>query len=940
MLTTESNYSFPAQTAEGSWDHVDRELRGRVKRLGQLLGQVIKEQAGFFTFYTVETLRQGFIQLRQGDDPVRREELLGIIRDLDEQTLTHVIRAFHLYFGLINVAEEQFQHRLRERTAGPESFLHALQEIKTRGVSATDLQRLLHSLSYTPVFTAHPTEARRRAVQDALRRIFVCLQQGDERPFSEEQARQVEQFLLQQTRLLWFTDDLRSYRPRAEDEIVNGLRYFRDSLFDAVPQFYRQAEQALAAVYPEAGLRIPSFLQFGSWIGGDRDGNPNVTPATTELALRLQHQQVLKLYLHKVDQLATLLTHSERFCPISQALRMSLDRDSQVLPEVAAVVTHPHATEPYRLKLVFLGVRLERRLRAVQRVLEGDPCEVPPGAYRHVAEFLDDLTLIRDSLWANGDRVSAEGELQDLIRLAETFGFHLACLDLRQEASRHTEAVAEVLGAMGIPFYRQQPEAERLRLLGEALIRGPQALEPTLYSAATRETLELLALMARLQEEVSPEAFGSYIISLVQEASHVLEVVFLAAQVGLVGRHRERGSERWFSHISVTPLFETIEDLRHCEAVLGRLFDHPIYRDLVRRSGGVQEIMLGYSDSAKDGGILTAHWHLYEAQKGLDSLARSYGIKLRFFHGRGGTVGRGGGPTHRAILAQPPLSVSGQIKITEQGEVVAFKYSHPETAVYELSAGSTALLKSTLNLLKRPPPERRDYLGIIDRLAQDSETTYRELTEQVPSFMDYFYQVTPIREIAQLNIGSRPGYRGAQDRSKVSIRAIPWVFAWAQAAHNLPAWYGLGTALEQWHAHAPERLAKLQAMYLEWPFFRNLLDNVQMALAKADMDIAAHYAELCEDREQGQRIFALIRDEYSRCLVQVLNIVESHYLLADNLPLARSIARRSPYLEPLHHIQAVLIKRCRETGATQVNPWLDPMLRTINAIAAGMRNTG
>ena len=962
MATEGSQTSSLQQPAEVPWDLADRDLRRRVKMLGNLLGQMIREQAGFFVFYTVETLRQGFIHLRQGDHQARLDELMRIIRDLDEQHLTHVIRAFNLYFSLINVAEEQFQHRLRQRLAGPESFAHVFGEIKAKGISASDLQRLLQSLSYVPVLTAHPTEARRRAVRDALRRIFICLQELDEQHKSEQHAGRIEEMLLQQIRLLWFTDDLYSIRPRAEDEIDDGLRYFQDSLFAAVPRFYRQAEQALEQVYPGEDIKIPSFVQFGSWIGGDRDGNPYITPGITELALRLQHQRVLTLYLHQVDHLLTLLTHSERFCPVSEPLQASLQRDRAALPELDRELAHRHSGEPYRNKLLYIRTRLEARLRAVQRVTEGEPFALspaayPPAAYRRVAELLDDLTLIRGSLLSHGDWFSAEGEIKDVIRLVETFGFHLKRLDLRQEASRHTQAAAECLARWGVPGYLEKSEAERVRLITHVLERGVQQADPDTCSTATREVLDLFAAIARLQHEVSQEAVGSYVISMAKQVSHVLEVVLLAAQAGLVGRDgsADGGDEHWLSRISITPLFETIDDLKHCDTVMNRLFEHPIYRDLVRHSGGVQEIMLGYSDSAKDGGILVAHWQIYEAQKRLDSLARSFGIKLRLFHGRGGTVGRGGGPTHRAILAQPPLSVSGQIKITEQGEVVAFKYSHPETAVYELTAGSTALLKSTLALMRRPPPERRDYLGIMDKLAQTGEQAYRDLTERTEGFTDYFYRVTPVEEIARLNIGSRPSYRPRQERSKSSIRAIPWVFAWAQARHNLPAWYGLGYALEQWRGKGPERLARLQAMYLEWPFFRNLLDNVQMALAKVDMDIARHYADLCPPvlspkslspeslsptSVQRERIFDMIRDEYNRCLVQVLHITHSHYFLADDLPLARSIARRNPYLEPLNHIQVVLLSRYREAGEAPDKVWLDPLLRTINAIAAGMRNTG
>lgn len=410
-------------------------------------------------------------------------------------------------------------------------------------------------------------------------------------------------------------------------------------------------------------------------------------------------------------------------------------------------------------------------------------------------------------------------------------------------------------------------------------------------------------------------------------ASHVLEVLVLAHQAGLT------------EHLRIAPLFETVEDLKHCEMVISSLFDLPIYRNLLKSRRDVQEIMLGYSDSAKDGGILAAHWQLYEAQKRLNQIAAGRNVTLRLFHGRGGTVGRGGGPTSQAILAQPPQTVSGEIKITEQGEVVAFKYSYPETAIYELTIGTTALLQATFTTFHPMQAERLDFLGIMDALARFSEESYRQFTEQTQGMMDYFYDATPVNEIAQLNIGSRPSYRKSGDRGKGSIRAITWGFAWSQSRQTVPAWFGLGSALEKWRDNAPERLARLQKMYQEWSFFRNLLDNVQTALNKSEMEIAKSYASLSQHHETNE-IFEIIAQEYQRCIVQILNITGQRHLLADNYFLARAQAHRNPYLEPLHHIQVMLLKRVRNLPNNEAQQWISPLLRTINAIAAGMRNTG
>ncbi len=921
----------------------ETQLRSRARLLGTMLGSVIKEQAGEDIFKLVETLRFGFVRLHEQEDLHKRAELEAMIAALDPLQLTHVIRSFNLYFFLFNAVEEQFQHELRNCEDWAGSFHDCFSRLKEREVTAEELKNLLNKMSYTPVLTAHPTESRRQSVQNILRKIFKSLQDIRTDEIEQGLSEQQRHVLMRHIRLLWFTNEMRDNRLRVVDEINNGLRFYHESIFQAVPMLYREAEKALKAVYPEADFEVPPLLNFGTWIGGDRDGNPHVTTEVTVMALRRQHAMILEFYMAKLDDLSSLLTHSQHFAHFSREFLDSLLKDQADLPECVEEFAYHHASQPYRHKLLYVHERLRLRHAAIQRALQGEKFTPPQQAYSKSFELLEDLRVIRRSLLDNGDPETADGKLQSMIRLVQTFRFHLARLDLRQESTRHTSAVDEMLKMTDVEKdYQRLPEAQKLLLLTELLQAAPlhnAALHK--FSPQAKDVVELFIAIADAQEEISGRALGSYIISMAHTASHVLEVLLLAHQAGLV----EKQGDEWRCQIRITPLFETVEDLKHCESVMSNLFDSALYRDILKGESGVQEIMLGYSDSAKDGGILAAHWQLYDAQKRLNQLAAQHDIKLRLFHGRGGTVGRGGGPTHQAILAQPPQTISGEIKITEQGEVIAFKFSYPQTAAYELTTGTTALLQATCDTLNPTHTERLDFLGIMDALAKYAEKAYRDLTEHTDGILDYFYEVTPVNEIAKLNIGSRPSYRKPGDRSKNSIRAIAWVFSWAQARQTLPAWYGLGTALEKWREDAPERLARLQKMYEEWPFFRNLLNNVQIALIKSDMHIAARYAgQLSEHRQQSRVIFEKIQDEYNRCVMQVLNITASQQLLENNYYLARSQFNRNPYLEPLHHIQIVLLERTRkltkEGKEEEAELWMSSLLRTIHAIAGGMRNTG
>jgi len=927
----------------------DKKLRSRVKLFGILLGQVLNEQAGSDVYDAVETLRKGFLKLRDQENPEQRAELMSYISQLDSDTLSEVTRAFGIYFSLVNIAEESNMHRRRRievrrgRTLWEGSFDHTLREFFDDGVNPEQLQHLLNKLSYTPVITAHPTESKRRAVMSVLRNIFTTAYEL-EQPLGDEQRDDVSAKLKSLIQVLWRTDEVRTNRLQVRDEIKNGLFYFKESLFEAIPESYRYLQKAIKRTYGDdvaKQIKIPNFLHFGSWIGGDRDGNPFVKPATTRLALRMQSETILEAYLEQLDQLSHQLTHTGTMVTPSAEFTVAQEQDSALHQACFGERVDRYQHEPYRLKLRSMGHRIQFNLQAVQQALESDEtAEKSPHAYQNESQFLADLNLIRDSLISHGDVMVANGQLLDLIRLVETFGFYLMHLDIRQESTRHTSAVHELCQRLPTAIdYDSLSEEARMSAL-QNLLENPVILNTSAddLSEHTLETMDVLRVMSQMRKEISPNAFGDYIISMTHTASHIMEVVWLASLTGLVGKK----DNEWFCHLRVGPLFETIEDLGHISEVLNALLDNPVYAQLLKCSGNQQEVMLGYSDSCKDGGILASSWNLYRAQQKVIELTRSRGVECRMFHGRGGTIGRGGGPTHQAILSQPADTVHGQIKFTEQGEVLSSKYSNSETAIYELNMGVTGLMKASRCLIQDMPTTTGRCQAFMKDLAPIGEQHYRTLTEDVPGFMDYFYEATPANEIALMNIGSRPSHRSKADRSKYSIRAIAWVFSWAQARHTIPAWYGIGTALESWRTSSPGNLENLRSMYREWPYFQALISNTQMALMKADMRIAEEYVELCENQEQAKEIYRLIQDEYQRTMQQIIEISENSALLSDNPILELSLQRRAPYLDPMGHIQLSLLKRFRNPKLSEEErqQWLSPLLRSINGIAAGMRNTG
>jgi len=923
----------------------DKKLRGRVKLLGTLLGEVIRTQSGEEVLRAIERLRKGFIRLRKEPDEHRLKSLKKMIHKLSPDALRPVIRAFSIYFQLVSIAEEQFQHRQRRLLAAKGgvlwkgSFDQCLHDLRAVGITPDELQDLLDEVRYMPVFTAHPTESKRRTILMHLRRIFEDSEALDMPPMAVDHKNKWRRRLKSHIQIMWKTNEVRPSKPDVYQEIRMGLHHYNASLFDAIPVVYQRLEGAIARAYeghPDFhGVELPTLIRFGSWIGGDRDGNPNVTSETTADAVLIQQQTILATYLERCDRLIGILTHSQTFCSPSQAFLTSLEVDDEYRARHDAERPAKFLLEPYRRKLYIMGLRLRKTLERVKKRQQEGVWDDSIEGYASEDAFIRDLKLIRDSLISHGDADAANAELLDLLRLAHTFGFYLARLDVRQESAVHSDAVADILRHLSVhDDYLSLDEKARLRLLGELIANPPEQPRREDLAPMTQEVLRVLDVVHEMQQRVSPKIIGRYVISMAHNASDVMHVMFLASLCGLAGRT----GKGYFCTLGISPLFETIEDLGHIEPVIGRLLDDPVYKKLLKAYSSLQEVMLGYSDSAKDGGIVASAWQLYRAQQKVIDLGRRRGVRIRLFHGRGGTIGRGGGPTHEAITSQPAGTLLGQIKFTEQGEVLFYKYSNKETAIYELTMGLTGVIQASLGLIREVPKDNPDAHRTLDYLAQIGEAHYRQLTEQTPGFLDYFYEATPVQEIGLLNIGSRPSHRAKADRSRASIRAIAWVFGWAQSRQTMPAWYGLGAALDRWCRDQPENFEYLQQLYEEWPFFRALLSNTQMALVKASMTIAREYADLCEDAEAADRVYDMIRQEYELTREWICRIAGIDELLDENPLLQMSLMRRDPYLDPLNHIQLELLTRYRDERLPEAEREanLDPLLRSINAIAASL----
>ncbi len=923
----------------------DRQLRTTIKLLGTLLGRVIKTQAGKQVYNAVEKLRKGFIGLRENKNSSKHDQLIRYIGKLNRNTLTDVIRSYSKYFALANVAEEAFQHINRERIlksgydSWEGSFDSTLRDFVNQNINKVNLQKLLDHLKYIPVFTAHPTEAKRRSEMHLMRRIFSMILELQQYKGQSIKKEELLEKLESEILILWKTDEVRLKKPTVIDEVENGLYYFRTSLFKAVPQIYSDLEKAVSRTYKDNHVTkkivVPSFIRFGSWIGGDRDGNPFVTSDITCQAVYMHAETVITEYIERTKDLSKYLTHSIQHTDLSKDFLDSLSIDDELSRDVFKDSSQDFIKEPYRRKLKFIEFRLTESLKTISDHKNKNPEKKRTHAYKNEHELLKDLYLIRDSLIYDKDEKLVGFQLKDLIRLVETFGFFLVNLDIREESIKHSNAIHEIINVLTKEDYLSLNENKRVSCL-ESLIKSDSNIDLIYMTLSddTKKVVDVFLTMVKLRKQISEEAFGHYIISMTHEASHVLEVLALAKLSGMVKKDNDKG---WISAVKVSPLFETIDDLSRISHILEGLLDNSLYAEVLKNSNNRQEIMLGYSDSCKDGGILSSSWSLYKAQKEITEIANKYSIECRMFHGRGGTVGRGGGPTHNAIVAQPAGTVNGMIKITEQGEVLSYKYASYETAVYELETAIGGLMKASQHLVTENLKTDNVIEKNMELMSQRGEEHYRELTDKTPGLIDYFYEATPVQELGQLNIGSRPSHRNTADRSKQSIRAIPWVFGWSLSRHTLPAWYGLGSALQKILDSNEKNLNLLQNMYKKWPYFKVLLANVRMALAKADLNIARDYSELAKDQKSAKFIIGKIEDEFNLTKKLLLKITETDDLLLSGSSVSLSIHRRMPYLDPLNYIQVKLLKECRKNNNDDL---FDPLLRTIHAIAKGMKNTG
>ena len=930
----------------------ERPLVEDIRLLGRILGDVIRDQEGVAAYELIEQVRKLSVAFRRDADQEADKALKALLKDLSGDKTVSVIRAFTYFSHLANLAEDRHHIRRRaihERAGDTQegSIEVALARLRWAGIAPKTISDTLARSFVSPVLTAHPTEVQRKSILDAERGIAQLLTARDnikalalavsaaKDALTPRELAANEAQLRARVVQLWQTRLLRFSKLTVADEIENALSYYEATFLREIPKIYANLER-------ELGMQpVHSFLRMGQWIGGDRDGNPNVNADTLNYALGRQADVALRHYLTEVHLLGGELSMS--------AILVHCSAEMQALAESSPDTNEHRQDEPYRRALTGVYARLAATLKELTGGEAARHAVAPQNAYKKAEDFLADLQTLQASLKTHHGEALTAQRLHPLIRAVEVFGFHLATVDLRQSSDKHEEVVAELLAVARIePGYASLDEAAKRSLLLKMLNDArPLRVLGTNYSELAQIELAIFETALTARARFGKEAIRHYIISHTETVSDLLEVLLLQKEVGLMHGLLEDPLNPMGSScdLIVVPLFETIEDLRNAAPIMREFYALPGVAQLVQRSGSEQDIMLGYSDSNKDGGIFTSNWELYRAEIALvelfDQLASAHGITLRMFHGRGGTVGRGGGPSYEAILAQPPGTVRGQIRLTEQGEVIGSKYANPEIGRRNLETLVAATLEATL--LQPTKPATKAFLQAADELSLASMAAYRALVYETPGFTEYFFSATPIREIAELNIGSRPASRKPSQKIE-DLRAIPWGFSWGQCRLTLPGWFGFGSAIEQFLAQggSPESrkdaLALLKKMYRQWPFFRTLLSNMDMVLAKSDLALASRYAELVADAKLRKKIFTAIDAEWHRTAQALSLITGERQRLAGNAALQRSIRHRFPYIDPLHHLQVELVRRYR---AGQTDQRVQTGIHiSINGIAAGLRNTG
>ena len=899
-------------------------MREDIRLLGTILGDTVREQNGEDVFDLVERARVESFRVRRSE--IDRTELAGMFDGIDIRKAIPVIRAFTHFALLANVAEDI--HRERRRAvhlqAGElpqdSSLAATYRKLDSAGLDSATVADALAGALVSPVITAHPTETRRRTVFDTQHRITELMRLRLRDPGCD-----IDRELRRHILTLWQTALIRLSRLKIQDEIETGLRYYPAAFLEVIPDVNAEVRAALSARWPDASVLEQPILRPGSWIGGDRDGNPNVTADVVRLATASASYTALEHYFAEITALQEELSMSARLVTVSDELSALADQCHEPA----------RADEPYRRALRVIHARLTA---TAAEILDSQPeheLDLGLTRYQSAAELQADLDIVDGSLRGNGSAVLAEDRLARLREAVRVFGFHLCGLDMRQNSDVHEEVVAELLGWAGVhPDYRSLAEPDRVELLAAELsTRRPLIHHGAELSELARKELDICAAAARAVDVFGAAAVPNYIISMCQSVSDMLEAAILLKEVGLLDT---TGSEP-YCPVGIVPLFETIDDLQRGSSILEAVLDLPLYRAVVSARGDSQEVMLGYSDSNKDGGYLAANWALYRAELDLVASARKTGIRLRLFHGRGGTVGRGGGPSYDAILAQPPGAVAGSLRITEQGEVIAAKYAEPRIAHRNLETLLAATLEATLLDVEGLDEAAEPAYEVLDDLAARAQRAYSELVHETPGFVEYFKASTPVSEIGALNIGSRPTSR-KPTTSISDLRAIPWVLAWSQSRVMLPGWYGTGTAFESWIAEGDGRLEVLRDLYRRWPFFATVLSNMAQVLAKSDLGLAARYSELVEDEVLRHRVFDEIVTEHERTIRMHKLITGHDDLLADNPALARSVFNRFPYLEPLNHLQVELLRRYRASDTDDLVQ--RGILLTMSGLATALRNSG
>ena len=916
----------------------DAPLKEDIRLLGRLLGDVLRDQEGDAVFDVVETIRQTAVRFRRDDDPDAGEELATLLHKLTREQTISVVRAFSYFSHLANIAEDQHHNRRRRAHllggSAPRSgsIGYALGKLREAGIGRETVDEFFRDALISPVLTAHPTEVQRKSILDAEHDIARLLAERDA-PQTPRERQRNEQLLHARIATLWQTRMLRYSKLTVADEIENALSYYRITFLREVPALYDDIELEVAAHYGgEPQATHASYLQMGSWIGGDRDGNPNVNADTMRHALTRQSTTILDFYLDEVHALGAELSASTLLIQVTPALEQLADTSPDASPH--------RSDEPYRRALIGIYARLAATARelGVGHILRKEVGHAAP--YLDPELFAADLEVLADSLRQNHGAMLIQPRLAGLLRAARIFGFHLASLDMRQSSDIHERVLAELFARAGVEadYAALDEDAKRALLLRELAQARPLFSPYESYGDETNSELAILRCAREIRLRYGPRAIRNYIISHTETVSDLLEVLLLQKETGLM--RVSSGS----NDAMVIPLFETIPDLQRAAGIMDEWMAIPLVAGLIEKQGRLQEVMLGYSDSNKDGGFLTSNWELYQAELKLVEVFARRQVKLRLFHGRGGTVGRGGGPSYDAIRAQPPGTVNGQIRLTEQGEIIASKFSNPEIGRRNLELLVAATLEASLNPhgASGVDGERlQRFESVMAELSNRAYKAYRDLVYETPGFTDYFFEATPIAEIAELNLGSRPASRKSTRRIE-DLRAIPWGFSWGQCRLLLPGWFGFASSVKSWldDGDRETKLEELRAMHRDWPFFATLLSNMDMVLAKTDLAIASRYAGLVADVGLRERIFRRIAAEHGetiRCLEAITGATER---LAGNPLLARSIQNRFAYLDPLNHLQVELIHRRRKL-ADNADPRVNRGIHlSINGVAAGLRNTG